>query len=72
MISLSSRDREGETQDCIVSVQMVDLKQRPECSFKNLLELYFCTGVYLALSHLMVSEAPVLTEFKTQVNVQPI
>lgn len=70
MISLSSRDREAETQNCIVSIQMVDLKQRWECSFKNSLELYFCTGVYFALSHLLVSEAPILTEFKTQVNVQ--
>lgn len=74
MIIFSSREREAETQDySLVSIQMVDLKQRCECCFKNLLELiFFCTGVYFALSHLMVSEAPILTAFKTQINVQLI
>lgn len=50
---------------------MADFEQSHEHSLKNLFELYiFCRVAYFAASHHMVSEALILTEFKTQVNVQ--
>lgn len=70
MISLSSRDDKAEAQDYVVSNQMVNLEQSPEHSLKNLFELYFCRVGYFAVSHHMVSEAPILKGFKTQTQVE--
>lgn len=50
---------------------MVDLEQSHEHSLKDLSELCFFYRVgYFAVSHHTVSEGLILTELKTQVNVQ--
>ncbi|XP_009869511.1 PREDICTED: pleckstrin homology domain-containing family A member 5, partial [Apaloderma vittatum] len=65
-ISLSGRDEESGAQHYIVSIEMVDLEQNHEHSLKNLFELYiFGRMGYFTVSHRVISEATILTEFKT-------
>lgn len=67
VISLSSKDGETGAQGYMVSFQIVELKQSREHGLKEF--NFLCREEYFAVSPRTVSEAPVLTEFKTQAHL---